>query len=293
MFDYAPPLEQIAPVRHRFPAHACDSHCHIFGPSAVFPFAEKRPYTPPDAPFEKLQAMHDKLGISRTVLVQAACHGYDMSAVLDAIARSRGQCRGVALLAPDVSAGEIKRLHEGGIRGARFHFMSHLAGSTREEVEHIAGLIAPHGWHICVHGDEASVISVLPWFTSLNVPFVIDHMARVSADKGVENPNFQALLDLKSHPGAWVKISGIDRVSSSGKRPFADGRPLMRALIEHMPNRLLWGTDWPHPRVQGDMPDDGDSANTLLDLCPDPAVLEQILVANPQVLYGFDEEVQA
>ncbi|TCT06970.1 amidohydrolase family protein [Paralcaligenes ureilyticus] len=292
MFDYAPPLERITPVARRLPANACDTHCHIFGPAAVFPFAEDRPYTPPDAPFEKLQAMHAKLGITRTVLVQAACHGTDMTAVLDAIAHSNGQCRGVALLAPDVDAAEIARLHAGGIRGARFHFMSHLAGSTREDVERIARLIAVHGWHICVHGDEASVISVLPWFTSLDVPFVIDHMGRVSADKGLRNPHFQALLDLKNHPRAWVKISGIDRVSSTGKRPFADGKPFVRALIEHMPDRLLWGTDWPHPRVQGDMPDDGDSANTLLELCPDQAVLEQILVANPQALYGFDGAVR-
>jgi predicted TIM-barrel fold metal-dependent hydrolase len=291
MVDYAPPRTDIQAPLRALPARSCDAHCHIFGPAAVFPYAEPRPYTPPDAPYEQLLAMHAKLGLERTVLVQAACHGYDMSAVLAAIASSRGQCRGVALLAPGVQSDEIARLHEGGIRGARFHYMSHLDGTPRAEVERVVGLIAAHGWHVCLHGDEDSLAGVLPWFLQLGVPVVVDHMSRVASDKGLGNPHFQSLLALKGRPGAWVKISGIDRISSSGKRPFADGRPYVSALIEHMPGQLLWGTDWPHPRVHGDMPDDGESINTLLELCPDADTLEGILVRNPQALYGFDDPV--
>ncbi|HEY9281567.1 MAG TPA: amidohydrolase family protein [Eoetvoesiella sp.] len=287
MFDCAPPLNEITPVRARLPANACDSHCHIFGPAAKFPYIEERPYTPPDASFEKLRALHRKLSISRAVIVQPGCHGFDMSAVLDALDRGQGQYRGVALLAPDVTSEQIKQLDARGVRGARFNFVSHLGGSGWQDVERTAQLIAPYGWHICIHTDKASLPGLLPLLKQLNVPFVMDHMGRVAADEGVDSPIFQALLTLKDHPNAWVKISGIDRVSSSGKRPFDDGRPLVGKLIETMPDRLLWGSDWPHPNVRGDMPDDGELVNVFTELCPDPALQERILVTNPQTLYRF------
>lgn len=290
MFDCAPPLESITPLRHQLPLNACDSHCHIFGPAAVFPFVADRPYTPPDAPFEKLHARHQELGLSRTVLIQAACHGSNMSAVLDGIERGKGQYRGVALLEPDVTPEQVRDLDARGIRGVRFNFLPHLNSMPDwVDVERIVKVIAPYSWHICAHTDKTSLVSLLPMLQRLNIPFVMDHMGRVSADEGIDSDAFQALLSLKKNANAWVKISGIDRISSSGKRPFSDGQPFISALAESMPDRLLWGTDWPHPNVRGDMPDDGELVNIFTRLCPDPALQEQILVTNPQALYRFDD----
>lgn len=288
MSDCPPPLQEITSPSCKLPLDSCDSHCHIFGPAAVFPFAEGRSYTPADASFETLQALHQKLGISRAVIVQPGCHGVDMSAVLDALDKGNGQYRGVALVAPEVRSEQIRHLDSRGVRGVRFNFISHLGSSNWSDVERIATLIAPYGWHLCIHTDKESLLGLLPLLRQLPVPFVIDHMGRVSAQEGIAGDDFQALLGLKNHPGAWVKISGIDRVSSSGKRPFADGKPLVRALVETMAERLLWGTDWPHPNVRGEMPDDGELVNLFTELCPDPAVQEQILVTNPHTLYRFN-----
>lgn len=288
MFDCAAPLHEITPLRHSLPLNACDSHCHVFGPASVFPFIEGRPYTPPDAPFEKLQELHRRLGISRAVIVQPGCHGFDMSAVLDALDKGKGQYRGVALLAPDASSGQVRDLDARGIRGVRFNFIAHLGNSGWPQVERIARLIAPLGWHLCVHTDKASLPGVLPLLKKLGVPFIVDHMGRISTDDGIDSDTFQELLSLKNHLNAWVKISGIDRISGLGKRPFSDSKPFVRALIDVMADRLLWGTDWPHPNVQADMPDDGELVNTFTELCPDKALQEKILVANPQVLYRFD-----
>lgn len=288
MSDCAPPLDDItAPVRS-LPPDACDSHCHIFGPAAVFPFADGAPYTPPDAPFEKLRALHRKLGISRAVIVQAGCHGYDMSAVLDALEKGAGQYRGVALLAPDVTTAQIAYLDRCGVRAARFNFVAHLGNAGWQDVERVAALVAPFGWHLCIHTDKGSLLGVLPLLKKLDLPFVLDHMGRVAAQDGIDSNAFRAVLDLRNHPNAWVKISGIDRISSSGKRPFIDAQPFVSALIDTMADRVLWGTDWPHPNVRSEMPDDGEVLNIFTELCPDPGMQAQILVANPQALYRFD-----
>lgn len=288
MSDSALPLNDIAAPAYTLPPNACDSHCHIFGPASVFPFIPDAPYTPSDAPFEKLQALHRKLGISRAVIVQAGCHGFDMSAVLDALHKGAGQYRGVALLAPDVTSEQIAYLDSRGVRGVRFNFIAHLGNAGWSDVERIAALIAPFGWHLCIHTDRGSLLGVLPMLERLGLPFVLDHMGRVSAQEGIDSDAFKAVLNLKNQPNAWVKISGIDRISSTGKRPFIDAQPFVAALIDTMADRLLWGTDWPHPNVRGQMPDDGEVLNIFTELCPDPAIRAKILVANPQVLYRFD-----
>jgi len=288
MSDCASPLDDITAPVGTLPPDACDSHCHIFGPAAQFPFADGAPYTPPDAPFEKLRALHRKLGISRAVIVQAGCHGYDMSAVLDALEKGAGQYRGVALLAPDVTTEQIAYLDRCGVRAARFNFISHLGNTAWQDVERIAALVAPFGWHLCIHTDKGSLPGVLPLLKKLDLPFVLDHMGRVAAQDGIDSDEFRAVLELRNQSNAWVKISGIDRISSSGTRPFIDAQPFLAALIDTMADRLLWGTDWPHPNVRGEMPDDGEVLNIFTELCPDPATQVQILVANPQVLYRFD-----
>ena len=287
MPDCAPPLAHITPASQALPALACDSHFHIFGPADAFPYAEDRPYTPPDAPFEQLRVMHQALGFSRGVIVHPGCHGYDMSATLDALDRGAGQYRAVALVPPDVSEADVVAMDRRGVRGMRYNFVAHLAKGGWDELALVVPRIAPLGWHVCIHSDQASLVGLLPRLKSLPIPFVIDHMGRVSASQGVENPVFQALLALRDHPNAWIKISGLDRVSSRGTRPFEDAEPLLAALLATMPERLLWGTDWPHPNVAGDMPDDGELLNTFLRLCPDPAIRHQILVDNPHTLYRF------
>jgi predicted TIM-barrel fold metal-dependent hydrolase len=270
------------------PADACDAHTHIFGPASIFPYVDDRPYTPPDAPFEALRALHRKLGIGRGVIVQPGCHGYDMSAVLDALARGQGQYRAVALLPSTATSDQIRKLDAAGVRGVRFNFVAHLDNAPWSEVQAMARLIAPFGWHICIHSDQQSLPDLLPLLKQLETPFVLDHMGRVSAGNGVGSDLFRQLLALSNHDRAWIKISGVDRISSSGKRPYSDGRPFMKALIETMADRLLWGSDWPHPNVRGEMPDDGELVDILTEVCPDRSEQERILVSNPHTLYRFD-----
>lgn len=285
--DCRPPLATPSRPRHALPAGACDTHCHVFGPADRFPYAEGRSYTPPDAPYARMAALHAHLGVQRAVVVQANCHGGDHAALLDALAQSQGRYRGVALLGADATPASVRRLHDGGVRGARFNFVPHLGGAPDPAVfDHVIGLIAPLGWHVCLHLDGAMLPELLPRLRALPVPFVIDHMGRVKAADGLDAPAFRALLDLAREPLAWVKVSGIDRIAS-GKRPFAEGIPFVRALVDALPERTLWGTDWPHPNVAGDMPDDGELADAFFLACPDAETRQQVLVDNPARLYGF------
>jgi 2-pyrone-4,6-dicarboxylate lactonase len=270
------------------PANACDAHCHIFGPAERFPYAPERSYTPADAPYETLAALHRELGFSRAVIVQGNCHGHDHSALLDALARSGGAYRGVALLAPDSSEHDVRVLHEHGVRGARFNFMPHLGGAPSLEVfEAIVERIVPFGWHVCVHTDVAALRTWLPHLAALPVPFVIDHMARIDASRGIDDRDFQFLLDVLTLPNAWVKVSGIDRISPAG-RPYREGVPHVRKLIEAAPQRVLWGTDWPHPNVAGEVPMEADLVDALFEACPHDGLRHGLLVDNPARLYGFE-----
>jgi predicted TIM-barrel fold metal-dependent hydrolase len=285
--DCLAPLQNPFRPSHPLPPGACDSHCHIFGPAATFPYADARSYTPPDAPFEKLAALHRHLGLERAVIVQAACHGADHSALLDAIARSQGRYRGVALLRPDVTDADIQALHDGGIRAARFNFVAHLGKPPEPAVfDRIARQIAAFGWHLCVHVDGPALTQLLPVLQTLPVPFVVDHMGRIRAADGLDGPAFRGLLGLAAVERAWVKVSGVDRISN-GKRPFSEGLPFVRELIGAMPDRILWGTDWPHPNVAGDMPDDGELVDLFFQACPDERTRHKVLVDNPARLYGF------
>lgn len=285
--DCRPPLASPSRPRYALPPGACDTHCHVFGPADVFPYAEGRSYTPPDAPQSRLAALHAHLGIRRAVVVQANCHGADHAALLDALARSEGRYRGVALLGADATPASVRALNDAGVRGARFNFVPHLGGAPDPAVfDHVVGLIAPLGWHLCLHLDGAQLPGLLPRLRALPLPFVIDHMGRVRAADGLDAPAFRALLGLADLPGAWVKVSGLDRIGA-GRRPFAEGIPFVRALVEAMPERTLWGTDWPHPNVRGDMPDDGELCDAFFLACPDDEARRQVLVHNPARLYGF------
>jgi predicted TIM-barrel fold metal-dependent hydrolase len=272
----------------KLPAGACDAHCHVFGPGDVFPYHPNRSYTPPDAPKEKLKALHDHLGIDRAVIVHASCHGTYMDATLDAIASSSGKYRGTSIVASSITDDALHRLHEGGIRAVRFNFVKHLESVPEpEDVRRIADRVKERGWHLVVHLDAVDLTELTPLLLSLPVPFVIDHMARVKASEGLDQIPFKTLLDLMQHESAWVKICGGERVSSSSNPTFHDAIPFAQALIAVAPDRVLWGTDWPHPNVRI-MPNDGELVNLFGEYTSDPAVQKQILVDNPNRLYFYE-----
>ena len=271
------------------PPGACDAHCHVFGPAARFPYSADRSYTPPDAPVEALRKLHARLGVSRAVIVHASCHGTEMAVTLDAIASSNGTYRGVACVQDAVTDKELQRLHDGGIRGIRFNFVKHLGGVPDLHVFHrLVARIKPMGWHVVLHFDAEDILTQHELLSRIDVPFIVDHMGRVKAADGLEQKPFKSLLDLfRTNPLAWIKVCGAERVSV-GKRPFRDAVPFAQALIAVDAGRILWGTDWPHPNITKDMPDDGALVDLFGEICPDAATRTRILVDNPTRMYWGD-----
>lgn len=266
------------------PPGACDAHCHVFGPGAKFPYAPNRSYTPPDAPKEQLMALHRHLGFSRAVLVQASCHGTDNSAVLDALDWAKGAWRGVCMIDDRVTDEELETFDTAGIRGARFNFVAHLGGAPNLEViEAVVARIKPLGWHLQVHLDAQDILAYRDFLLGLDIPFIIDHMGRVVAKNGLEQQPFKLMLELMQDPHVWTKVSGFERVSSTGK-PFRDAMPYARALVAAAPDRVLWGTDYPHPNVK-EMPNDGEQVDLFAETIADEAMRKKILVDNPTKLY--------
>lgn len=269
------------------PRNACDAHCHIFGPGDKYPYAPDRSYTPPDAPLERFRELQKTLGLERAVLVNASCHGTDNTVILDAIAQSNGQYRGVANVDDSFTHKDFEQLHEGGIRGVRFNFVRHLGGMPDMDVFHrILNRIQPLGWHVVLHFDAADVVEYKDLLLNLPVPFVIDHMGRVPTKDGLEQEPFQQLLKLAEHESCWIKVCGAERISSEGP-PFTDAIPFAKAIIDVAPDRVLWGTDWPHPNIKKHMPNDGDLVDLVPLMAPDEAMQHKLLVENPDRLYGF------
>ena len=268
------------------PVGAWDAHCHVFGPAANFPYAQDRSYTPPDAPFETLRALHDHLGFTRGVIVQASCHGSDNRAMLDAIARSEGRYRGVAIVGGSETGEQLAAMDAGGVRGVRFNFVAHLGGAPDLEVfDSTVDRLADLGWHVVLHLDAQDILTYADRLARIPVPFIIDHMGRVKAQDGIEQQSFLALQQLMENPLAWVKVCGSERVSV-GRRPFDDAVPFAERLIEIAPDRVLWGTDWPHPNISQDMPNDGELVDLMFNFCTDPLLRQKLLVENPLRLYG-------
>ena len=277
------------PIKPKYspPPGACDAHCHVFGPGARFPYAATRSYTPPDAPKEQLAALHKHLGFTRAVLVQASCHGTDNSALVDALEWSQGAWRGVCMVGKNVSDDELKQLNAAGVRGTRFNFVAHLGGAPDLEIiEAVVARVAPLGWHLQVHLDAAGIGKYRDFLLNLGIPFIIDHMGRVVAKNGLGQEPFKLLLDLMKHERVWVKVSGSERVSSTGK-PYTDAMPYARALVAAAPERVLWGTDYPHPNVK-EMPNDGEQVDLFAQTIEDDALRRRILVDNPTRLYWND-----
>lgn len=269
------------------PPGSCDAHCHVFGPAARFPFSADRAYTPPDSGIDSFERLQHRLGLSRAVFVQASCHGTDNSAMVDALLRGAGRYAGVAMIDPSFTTRDIGRLHDAGVRGTRFNFVAHLGGAPDpDEFWAVIARIQPFRWHVVLHFDAHDLPHYADLLDRMPCPYVIDHMARVPVTDGVDQEPFQRLLELMRDERCWVKISGAERLTADGPPPYDDVVPFARALIGAAPDRVLWGTDWPHPNVRH-MPDDGDLLDLLADFAPDPATRHGILVRNPETLYDF------
>jgi len=283
----APPDPNTRKPKFRPPPNACDAHCHIFGPAARFPYAPDAAYWPPDSPFEGLQKLHSILGIERAVIVHASCHGADMRVTLDAIARSGGKYRGTAIIDETYGDRQFREMHDGGIRAVRFNFVKHLGGRPDMQLfDRTVARLKEMGWHLILHLDSNDLVELRKKLEAIPVPMVIDHMGRVKAADGLEQEPFRVLLEFMKNPSFWVKVCGAERVSSMGP-PFTDAVPFARALIEAAPDRILWGTDWPHPNVGKHMPNDGDLVDLFPLMAAGPDLQHKILVENPARLYGF------
>ncbi|MBL6958452.1 MAG: amidohydrolase family protein [Rhodospirillales bacterium] len=275
--------------KFKAPAKATDAHCHIFGPGDRYPYAPDRSYTPPDAPLGRFKELQKTLGLERAVLVNASCHGNDNTVVLDAIAQSGGQYRGVANVDDSFTDKDFEALHEGGIRGVRFNFVRHLGGTPDMDAFHrIVDRIKEFGWHVVLHFDAADVVDFNDLLYGLPVPFIVDHMGRVPTGDGLQQEPFRLLLELARYESCWVKVCGAERISTDGP-PFTDAVPFARALIEVARDRILWGTDWPHPNIKKHMPNDGDLVDLIPLIAPDEDTQRKILVENPARLYGFND----
>lgn len=283
----APHPDPHAPTAFSPPVGACDAHCHVFGPAALFPFSPTRTYTPPDAGIEEFEILRERLGLSRAVFVQASCHGTDNSAMVDALRRGEGRYAGVAMIDAATTEKEIEEMHLVGVRAIRFNFVAHLGGAPDMGLFWaLVNRVQPWGWHVVLHFDARDLEQYSDTLSRMPCPYIIDHMARVSTPEGIDQRPFQTLLRLLDDDRAWVKISGAERVSGSGLPPYQDVVPFARALIDAAPERILWGTDWPHPNVRH-MPDDGDLVDLVADFAPSETLRHRILVENPTTLYDF------
>lgn len=268
----------------KLPPLATDAHCHVFGPGDVFPYAPNRRYTPEDAPKEMLKALHDHLGLTRAVIVQASCHGSDNRAMLDALDWQPELYRGVAIIDGETPPTQIPVMHRAGVRGARFNFVKHLGGSPDMAVfENVLRRIKPLGWHVVLHVDAPDIVPLSDMMRKLTLPFVIDHMGRVPATDGVDQKPLEALLDLARLDRCWIKVSGSERIDMP---PYDKAVPIARKIVETVPDRVLWGTDFPHPNSTHEA-DEADLVDLLPKIAPDPVMLKKLLVDNPARLYGY------
>ncbi len=270
----------------RLPRGACDSHVHVFGPAGVFPYAKDAPFVPAAAPKDRLFAMHARLGIEHCVIVQSSCHGYDNSAAADAIKAKSGAYCGIALAPATVGEKELKELDSQGFRGLRFNFMRHLGtGPKIEDVIALGARLAPLEMHLQLHFESALIHEFAPWLRKSPVPVMIDHMGRMDASRGVDQPDFRALLELMADRRILVKVSGAERCTKQAP-PYRDAIPLAAKLVAEFGNRAFWGTDWPHPNLDH-VPDDGQLADLLSEIAPSEAQRQALLVDNPRRFYRY------
>lgn len=284
----------------QLPPGAVDAHCHVFGPGDIFPYAPERKYTPCDAGKEKLFALRDLLGFERNVIVQATCHGADNRALVDALQAAGNKARGVATVKADVSQEELQRLHEAGVRGVRFNFVKRLVDTAPvDTLRTIADKIAPLGWHIVIYFEAADLAEYYDFFTSLPTTVVVDHMGRPDVSQPAHGGEFELFVKLmRDNPNFWSKLSCPERLSNTGpkaldgeQQAYTDVVPFARRLMQEFPDRVLFGTDWPHPNLKDHMPDDGLLVDWLAQVAVTPEERQKILVDNPMRLYWPEEAV--
>ncbi len=280
------------------PEGAVDAHCHVFGPGAQFPYAPERKYTPCDAGKEQLFALRDQLGFSRNVIVQATCHGKDNRALVDALLSADGKARGVVTLSSEVTDEELQQLHEAGVRGVRFNFVRRLVDFTpKEELLKVANKIAPLGWHVVVYFEAQDLPELWDFFTELPTTVVVDHMGRPDVSKPVDGEEFNLFVRLmQEHPNIWSKLSCPERLSKTGpaalngeQHAYQDVVPFARRLMQEFPDRVLFGTDWPHPNLKDHMPDDGLLVDYVAQIALTKDEQQALLVDNPMRLYWPEE----
>jgi len=270
------------------PPGAVDAHCHVFGPMAQFPFSAKAKYLPEDAGPEMLFALRDRLGFAKNVIVQASCHGTDNAATLNAIAASNGKARGVAVVDPAISEDELATLHEGGMRGIRFNFLKRLVDDAPKDKFLEVSRRLPKGWHVVIYFEADILDELRPFIDAIPVPLVIDHMGRPDVTQGPDGRDmraFRALLD--SRPDIHFKPTCPDRLDPAGD-PWTAFAEAVRPLVEDYPDRCIWGTDWPHPNMQDNVPDDGHLVDMIPRIAPTEALQRKLLVDNPNALYWAD-----
>jgi 2-pyrone-4,6-dicarboxylate lactonase len=289
--DYKPFHPNPSKPAFVLPPGAVDAHCHVFGPGDVFPYSPERKYTPCDAPAEKLFALRDYLGFARNVIVQASCHGPDNRALVDALNKAGKLARGIAVVNQDVTDAELKALDQACVRGIRFNFLPRLADELPHEVyRELAARVAPLGWHIVVYFEAHDLQRLKGLLSSLGTPIVVDHLAVPDVSKPLDqNPDFAAFQDwMAENPQIWVKVTCPERISKQGP-PYDDFVLYGRALVDRFPDRVIWGTDWPHPNMRTHVPDDGK----LVDMIPKIAVTAEkqkaLVVDNPMRLYWPEE----
>ena len=280
--------------RFVLPVGAVDAHCHVFGPGAEFPYAPERKYTPCDASKAQLFALRDHLGFDKNVIVQATCHGSDNSAMVDALQHSQGRARGIATVKRDVTDQVLQDMHDAGVRGVRFNFVKRLVDFTpKDELMEIAHRIKAWGWHVVIYFEAVDLPELWDFFSSLPTSVVVDHMGRPNVQHPVDGPEFSLFMKfMHEHDNVWSKVSCPERLSISGPKAvhceqnaYQDVVPFARRVVETFSDRVLWGTDWPHPNLKDHMPDDGLLVDFIPYIAPSAELQRKLLVDNPVRLY--------
>ena len=288
--DYLPFHPSPSKPNFSVPKGAVDAHCHVFGPAEQFPYHPNRKYTPCDASKASLFSLRDYLGFSRNVIVQASCHGTDNRALLDALQSAGELARGVAFVDINVSDEALAEMHEAGVRAVRFNFVKRLVDSTpKEHFISIAKRVKSLGWHIVVYFEAPDLKELTPFLESLDMTLVVDHMGRPDVAKGVEHEDFQAFMSLLArNPNIWTKVSCPERLTQQAP-DYSDVVPFAKALVEAFPDRVLWGTDWPHPNMKSHVPDDGHLVDVIPQIAVTQALQTALLIDNPMALYWSEK----
>ncbi|WP_369855236.1 amidohydrolase family protein [Candidatus Thalassolituus haligoni] len=284
--DYLPFHANPSKPEFKTPSGAVDAHCHVFGPAEQFPYHPKRKYTPCDASKEQLFALRDYLGFERNVIVQASCHGTDNAALIDALESAGELARGVAVVDPAITTEELEAMDKAGVRAVRFNFVKRLVDTTPKEVFlSVAAKIKPLGWHIVVYFEAPELEELIPFLNELDTTIVVDHMGRPDVAKGVDHPDFQRFVDLMTNnEKVWVKVTCPERLTLTPP-DYSDVVPFGKKLVELFPDRVLWGTDWPHPNMKSHTPDDGKLVDVIPMIAPTAEQQQKLLVDNPMRLY--------